>query len=113
MADDTSKVASAFLLGGLVGAFIAILYAPKPGRQTRKDIAKATSRVKGNIADIADDTVKRVNEFVGDMKERAEDIVEKGFGLSETAKKEVVKALEQSQKAIEKQKKRILEGLGL
>jgi len=54
-----------------------------------------------------------VNEFVGDVKERATDIIEGGIELSEGARKEIVSTLEQGQKAMEKQKKRLIDALGL
>ncbi|MFH1025667.1 MAG: YtxH domain-containing protein, partial [Nitrospirota bacterium] len=36
MDDDYKKIAGAFLLGGVIGAVVALLYAPKSGRETRK-----------------------------------------------------------------------------
>jgi hypothetical protein len=54
-----------------------------------------------------------VDDFVGDVKDQATDIIERGVELSDSAKKEVIKSLEYGQKIIEKQKKRIMEGLGL
>jgi len=113
MRDDTAKIAGAFLVGGLVGAAIALLYAPKSGSETRRDISRAARRVKRDIGDLVEDTIERVNEFVGDVKERATDIIEGGIELSEGARKEIVSTLEQGQKAMEKQKKRLIDALGL
>ena len=113
MEDDIKAVAGAFLLGGLIGAGIALLYAPKSGRETRKDISRAAKKVKRDSVELVEDTIQSVDEFVGEVKERASDIIERGVELSETAKKEVVKSLEYGQKIIEKQRKRIIEGLGL
>jgi gas vesicle protein len=42
-----------FLLGGLIGAVIALLYAPKSGRETRQDIC----RFKDSALDAADDFI--------------------------------------------------------
>ncbi|MCK7487312.1 MAG: YtxH domain-containing protein [Bacillus subtilis] len=47
MNEDSAKLAGAFLLGGLIGATIALLYAPKSGQQTRRDIAKTSRRLNG------------------------------------------------------------------
>ncbi|MGD0885960.1 MAG: YtxH domain-containing protein [Thermodesulfovibrionales bacterium] len=111
--DDTTRIASAFLLGGLLGAGIALLYAPKSGRETRKDISKAARRVKRDAVELVEDTIESVNEFVDDVKDRTSDIIERGIELSEGAKKEIVKTFEHGQKVIEKQKRRVIEGLGL
>ncbi|MBA4349312.1 MAG: hypothetical protein C0415_04905 [Thermodesulfovibrio sp.] len=113
MKDYSVKVAGAFLVGGLIGACIAFLYAPKSGRQTRRDISKAAKRVKRDAVDLVEDTIDKVNEFAGDVKDRVSDIIDKGVELSDSAKKEIIKTLEHGQKAIEKQKKRVMEGIGL
>jgi gas vesicle protein len=113
MNDEARAVAGAFLLGGLIGAGIALLYAPKSGRETRKDISRAARRVKKDAVELVEDTIQSVDEFVGNVKDRASDIIDMGVDLSDSAKKEVVKSLEYGQKIIEKQRKRIIEGLGL
>lgn len=113
MNDDTGKIAGAFLIGGLIGAGIALLYAPKSGQETRKDISRAAKKVKKNAIELVDDTIHSVNEFVGDVKDKAGDIIERGVELSDSAKKELIKSLEYGQKIMEKQKNRIIEGLGL
>jgi gas vesicle protein len=113
MKDYSVKVAGAFLVGGLIGAGIALLYAPKSGRQTRRDISKAAKRVKRDAVELVEDTIDKVNEFAGDVKDRVSDIIDRGVELSDSAKKEIIKTLEHGQKAIEKQKKRVMEGIGL
>jgi len=111
--NEARKIAGAFLIGGLIGAGFAVLYAPKSGRETRKDISKAAQRIRHDAVELVDDTVQTVHEFVTEVKERATEIIERGIELSETAKKDVIKSFEHGQKMIEKQKKRIVEGLGL
>lgn len=113
MEDDYKKIAGAFLLGGVIGAAVALLYAPKSGRETRKDISKAARRVKKETVDLAEETIESINDFAGDVKDRVSDIIERGIELSETAKKEIIKNLEHGQKVIEKQRKRIIDALGL
>ena len=113
MDDDTKAIAGAFLLGGLIGAGVALLYAPKSGRETRRNISKTAKQLKRDAVELVEDTIKAVDAFVGDMKERASDIIERGIEISDVAKKEVVKSLEYGQKTLEKQRKRIIEGFGL
>lgn len=113
MNEDNAKIAGAFLLGGLVGATIALLYAPKSGRQTRRDISKAARRVKNEAVDVVEDTVDSINDFASGVKERVSDIIDRGVELSDHAKREIVRTFEQGQKTFEKQKNRIIEGLGL
>ena len=113
MDDNAKTIAGAFLLGGFIGAGIALLYAPKSGRETRREISKAAKRAKNDAVEMVEDTIQTVNDFVSDMKDKASDVIERGLELSDNAKKEMVRSLERSQKAIEKQTKRIIEGLGL
>jgi gas vesicle protein len=113
MDDDYKKIAGAFLLGGMIGAFVALLYAPKSGRETRKDISKAARRIKKESVDLVEETIEGINDFAGNVKDRVTDIIERGVELSDNAKKEIVKNLEHGQKVIEKQKKRMVEALGL
>jgi gas vesicle protein len=113
MEDDYRKIAAAFLVGGLVGAAVALLYAPKSGRETRKDIAKTARKIKKETVHLVEDAVDSINDFAGDMRDKVTDVIERGKDLSDGAKKEIIRNLEHGQKVIEKQKKRIVEALGM
>jgi len=62
MKDDTTKLVGTLLLGGLMGAAIALLLAPKSGRETREDILRATRRAKDDTVDINWDALHDVND---------------------------------------------------
>jgi gas vesicle protein len=113
MDEDYRKIGAAFLLGGLLGAGFALLYAPQSGRETRKDITKTARRIKKETVHLVEDAIDSVNDFAGDMKDKVSDLIDRGKELSDDAKKEIIKNLEQGQKVIEKQKKRIVEALGI
>ncbi|MBM4146949.1 MAG: YtxH domain-containing protein [Nitrospira sp.] len=112
MSDDYRKIAGAFLIGGVIGAAVALLYAPKSGRETRKDIARTARKVKKETVHLVDDAIDSINDFADDVKDKVSDIIDQGKDLSESAKKEILKNLEDGQKTIEKQKKRIIDALG-
>jgi gas vesicle protein len=113
MNKDATRIMGAFLMGGLIGAAIALLYAPKSGRETRKDISKAAKRAKKGTVDLVEDITESVSDFTSDMKDRAADIIDRGKELSENARKDILATLEHGQKVIEKQRKRIADALGL
>ncbi len=114
MNDDMTKISGAILIGGLIGGAIALLYAPQSGRKTRKDIIRAARRAKNSTADLIEDTIDNVNNFINDLKEKASDIADQGGAdLTDKAKKEIMAILEQGQKAIDKQKQKFSEALGL
>ncbi len=117
MNDDTAKKctcgAVGLIVGGLLGAAIALLYAPQSGRETRKDIQRTARRLKNSTADLIEDTIDDVSDFVNDLREKAADIVEQGAELSDKAKHDIMATLDQAQKAIEKKKQEFSKNLGL
>jgi gas vesicle protein len=73
--ESNSNVGTAisFLLIGLgVGAAVGMLLAPKSGKQIRKDLRRSY-----------DDTLDTISEWTDEAKERFEEVVEKGAGLTE------------------------------
>ena len=113
MQNDSAKIAGAFLLGGLVGAFVALLYAPKTGKETRREISKVAKSVKKNTTEFVEDTVDTINDFVDDMKDRATYVIDKGADLTDSAKKEIIHSIEYGQRVIEKQRDRLVKALGM
>lgn len=101
------EVSFAFLLGSLVGATIALLYAPTSGEQTRRKIREKGGEVQGNlrtqygrISDKAEIEVSRlkdrVNERVGQAKEyydrqkaKVREAVDEGRRAYEDEEKEI------------------------
>lgn len=86
MDDNTRKKVAAFLLGvasgALLGAALAILYAPQTGEETR-DMIRRTRRQWGERArNEGDEFVQRVNEATDEWAARlqalADDMVKKG-----------------------------------
>jgi gas vesicle protein len=71
--DDTVSRIAWFFTGALIGATIAILYAPKSGKDTRQYIAdKAQQGVGGasdNIVDASRDMFERGRKLVEDASE--------------------------------------------
>lgn len=113
MENDYRKIAGAFLVGGLIGAAIALLYAPQSGRETRKEISKTARRIKRETVHLVEDAVDSINNLAGEVRDKVTDVIERGKDLSDAAKKEIIKNLEQGQKVMEKQRKRIIEALGM
>ena len=63
-----------FAAGAIIGAAIAILYAPGPGRQTRTLIGKKAEEGK----DVVNDTSR-------DLMDKSKDLYERGRQLAEEA----------------------------
>lgn len=112
MKNDEAKIVGAFLLGGVLGAAVALLYAPKSGKETRKDLADAGRRIKKSAVELADDTIEDMHDFASGLRDKTKDIIKQGADLSDKARKEIVTALELGQKAIEKEKNKLTKALG-
>ena len=113
MEDNSTNIGGAILIGGMIGAAIALLFAPNSGRETRKAIARAAHRGKNSTVDLIEDTIDEVNGFADDLREKATDIIDEGVELSDKAKQEIATTLEQGQRAIAKQRQKLAEALGL
>ena len=62
-------VLSAFVLGGIVGAGVALLLAPQSGTEARRKIEELTDDVKEKAADYADIAKEKVVSTVDKAKE--------------------------------------------
>jgi len=75
MSKDSKKGIGKFLAGALVGAGLGILFAPKKGSETRKDLKNKIDELIGNIREIDIQEVK--DEFfdkVDEIKRELEDL---------------------------------------
>ncbi len=109
-----SAVAGGILLvaGGLLGAGVALLFAPQSGRQTRRDISRYSRKVRRKAEDIVDDFAGNVHGMVESIGERAEDILDRGKDLAHEAKLDLLKAIDEGQAKLEKQKSRLAKMIG-
>lgn len=58
----------AFLAGGLIGAGVALLYAPGSGSETRSKISDITEEIRKKSEGMGVDIKKKVESFMGEEK---------------------------------------------
>jgi gas vesicle protein len=82
---DNSDIVLAVLLGGLIGAAIGMLYAPRSGKETRRrlrelseDISETLDDVKKDVIDRAEEAVAEVKERIVEQKERINSVIDAG-----------------------------------
>ena len=92
---NSGSVLLAFLLGGIVGAGIALLVAPQSGAETRR-----------KIKDIADEAQKKADEFAVLAKGRVTETVDKAKGYYEDKKSAINAAVDAGKQAYEKEVKK-------
>jgi gas vesicle protein len=89
----TGTVLVSFLAGAALGAGLALLYAPKSGRETREQ-----------IADLADDAVDRIKEYAKDAQTKIVNAFEEGQEAIREKKSILASAIEAGRDAIQKEK---------
>jgi gas vesicle protein len=72
-----------FLAGACIGAAVAVLYAPKSGKQTRRYLAGKVQQSKDAVAD----TSSSIVEASRDMFERGKQLVDDAADLFERGRK--------------------------
>ena len=115
MADnDNRAVAGALMLiaGGIIGAGVALLFAPQSGERTRRDIARYTRKARRKAEEVVDEFSDTVADMVETVSEKAEDLLDKGRDMSYEAKKELVKVIELGQERLEKQRAKLMKLVG-
>lgn len=93
---SSGSVLMSFLLGGIVGAGLALLLAPQSGEETRKKIKEFADEVKDKTAGLVDQTKHKVTDFV-----------DEGKGLIEEKKSIFKAAVDAGKDAYEKEKERL------
>ena len=118
MSDRDNKVmvgALMLLAGGIIGAGVALLYAPQTGKKTRKDLTRYANRArrKGEEAlEAVEDFTEQVSDMAEAMGERASEILDRGKDMAYSAKKGLLKALEEGEARLVKERARIAKMIG-
>lgn len=67
-------IAAAFTVGAMVGAGLALLYAPQSGKETRDMVSRKTHDLK----DAAGNVIEQGKHLVGDIKQKAREVIAQG-----------------------------------
>jgi gas vesicle protein len=101
------------LIGGGIGAILALLFAPKSGQELREDIADATRKGLEKGKEVAGQLQERAGEYYEVSREKAEEIIaaaqEKAGELSEKAKSAAARTTNPISAALEAGKEAYLE----
>lgn len=73
--NNNSKIVIAALGGAIIGAGIALLFAPASGKETRE-----------NIADSIEDAKDKVKDSLASLKSKTEELIERGKEIVEDTK---------------------------
>ena len=91
-----SAIALGFILGGALGASLALLFAPESGRRTRE-------RLRDLAADVRDKTI----DLSEDIRDRAEDAVGRSREVIEEKKSILSAAVQAGKEAMQRERDRL------
>ena len=106
--NTTIHVATAFILGSLAGAGIALMFAPQSGKRTREDL-----RYWGKVIRIKSEKAERELErgmktLVADVSEKLQNAAEEGKQLTDSAVPALLGALESGKKLIKAEIEKVM-----
>ncbi len=105
MEERDKKVAGAALLifaGGVIGAGMALLFAPQSGARTRKDIIRYSKKARHRADDAMDDLAAHVSSLVEVIGEKTDDLLDKGKDVAGSARKDLIRLIEEGASKLEK-----------
>jgi gas vesicle protein len=107
MANIDMKQAAGFLLAGaLMGAAVALLYAPQSGVRTKKDIRKFARKTVDRLEGLQLDIRDRVADWADEMAEAVKDGVDRGKKLGAEGYEQVLQGFDSAKKCVEDGKSR-------
>jgi gas vesicle protein len=78
--DNSNKfnnLAGTFLVGAAIGGILGVLFAPKKGSDTRRQIAETGENFATSVKDQYDNIVSRFSNEIEDLKTRANHVFDK------------------------------------
>lgn len=105
---NEKRIVGSFLIGGLVGAGLALLFAPQSGKKTRRDITRFTKNVAGEAKDMVEDAAESVQDLVDKVSDKLSVLASYRKEITDDTRKKFIRTLENVQKTIEKQKDKLI-----
>jgi len=87
------------MAGMAVGSGLALLFAPKSGREMR-----------GQMKDLTDDAASKIREYTGSAQGKIKSVYEEGKALIMEKKTVIGSAMEAGKQAMERERERLREG---
>ena len=100
------------LVGAILGAGAALLFAPQSGSKTRRDISRYARKTGKMVEGVAGEVVGSVAGMADAVEEKAEEYLEKGKDLSRESLEAVLTALNEGQERLGRQRDRLAKLLG-
>lgn len=110
MEDRDKKIAAAAALmiaGGIMGAAVALLFAPQSGERTRREIGRRARKLKVRADEAVEDISDNISDLVEKIGDKTEDMVDKGKEVAGSARKDLIRLIEEGASKLEKFRTRL------
>jgi gas vesicle protein len=113
MADDSRgwEFFTGFLIGGVVGAAVALLLAPQSGEETREAIRERGIELGGRAREYGDTARHQAEELAMDARARAEEAQKRGRMVLEEQRTRLSHAIEEGKDAAGKKRDELMQKL--
>ncbi|MDD2364984.1 MAG: YtxH domain-containing protein [Desulfuromonadaceae bacterium] len=105
MEDRDRKIAATALLlfaGGVIGAGVALFFAPTSGVRTRKKLLRYSKQVRRTADDAVQDLSDNVSTLVEAIAEKGDDLLEKGKDAADSSRRDLIRLIEEGAARLEK-----------
>ena len=103
---DVTPRLTYLLIGGGIGALIALLFAPKPGSELRGDIADVTRKGIDKSREAASFVGDKAGDYYGAVREKATDLVGGARDVASQKRGQFTAALEAGKQAYTEEKRK-------
>lgn len=97
-----------FVAGSLLGAGIALLFAPQSGRKTRRDILYLGKMAKNKSEQIQLEMSHAIDNLVEGISEKVEDGIERGREWTDKTTQGVIQALNTGKQYVQKEIEKVM-----
>lgn len=100
--DEFGAFLVGFIVGGLTGAVVSLLFAPQSGEETRALIRDKSIELRDRAADTAEEALARAEAAAAEARTRAEELAKMARSRAEDLAKEVRSRGESALDAVKK-----------
>jgi len=115
MSDSGGRLTTGALLvlaGMVLGAGVALLFAPQSGDRTREDVVRFARKARRRVEGAAGEFAESVSGMVDDIEKRSEELLGHGKELAKESKGAILDAIDEGQKRLARQRERLAGLLG-
>lgn len=109
--NDGGEFFKGFLFGGLVGAVVSLLYAPKSGKEMREDLRTASQEIMEDAGSRLEVTQEKADALMEQTRKQLDELRREAEAAIAELKNSALGKVEEGKSAVDKEKGRIKEAL--